>query len=47
MFETLSGRLNFWGHKYISFGGRIVLLNSVLNSIPIFYLTFMKMSVHV
>lgn len=41
--ETLSRRLNSSGYKYISFGGRIVLLNSVLNSIPIFYLSFLKM----
>jgi hypothetical protein len=34
--EKLSGKLNSWGHKYISFGGRIVLLNAVLNAIPIF-----------
>ena len=47
MVETLSGRLNNWGHKYISFGGRIVLINSVLNSIPIFYLSLMKMPVQV
>lgn len=45
--EVLSGKLNIWGHKYISFGGRIVLLNSVLNSIPIFYLSLLKMPVHV
>jgi hypothetical protein len=29
----LSGKLNTWGHKYISFGGRIVLLNAI----PIFF----------
>lgn len=40
MVESLSGRLNSWGHKYISFRGRVVLLNSVLNSIPIFYVIF-------
>ena len=45
--ETLDRRLNMSGHKYISFGGRIVLLNSVLNSIPIFYLSFLKMPVKV
>lgn len=47
MLKTLHGRLNSWGHKYISFGGRIVLLNLVLNSIPIFYLSFFKLPVHV
>jgi hypothetical protein len=31
----------------VSFGGRIVLLNSVLNAIPIFYLSFMKLPVKV
>jgi hypothetical protein len=39
--------LNSWGHKFISFGGRIVLLNSVLNAIPIFYLSFLKLPVQV
>jgi len=45
--ESLNRRLNSWGHKYISFGGRIVLLNSVLNSIPTFYLSFLKKPVNV
>lgn len=35
--ESLNRKLNTWGHKYINFGGRTVLLNSVLNSIPTFY----------
>jgi len=29
--------------KYMCLGGRIVLLNSMLNSIPIFYLSILKM----
>lgn len=45
--ENLSGRLNTWGHKYISFGGRIVLVNAVLNAIPIFYLSLLKLPVQV
>lgn len=45
--KSLSGKLNSWSHKYISFGGRIILLNSVLNSLPIFYLSFLKMPVQV
>lgn len=45
--ETIGGRLNTWSTRYISFGGRIVLLNSVLNSMPIFYLSFLKMLVGV
>jgi hypothetical protein len=32
------------GKKHLSLGGRIVLVNSVLNSIPIYYLSFMMPS---
>jgi len=42
MLDQLKKRLNSWGNKYVSSGGRIVLLNSVLNAIPIFYLSFLK-----
>lgn len=38
----LSNRLNSWGNKYVSLDGRVVLINSVLNSTPIFYLYFLK-----
>jgi hypothetical protein len=47
MIDVLKNRLNSWGNKYVSFGGRIVLLNSVLSAIPIFYLSFLKMPVKV
>jgi hypothetical protein len=47
MLEQLKNRLNSWGNKYVSLGGRIVLLNSVLNAIPIFYLSFLKILVKV
>jgi hypothetical protein len=47
MLEKLRKRLNAWGSKYVSLGGRIVLLNSVLNAIPIFFLSFMKIPVKV
>jgi hypothetical protein len=43
----LKNRLSSWGRKYISLGGRIVLINSVLNAIPIFFLSFLKMPVSV
>jgi hypothetical protein len=39
---SLQKRLGSWSNKYVSLGGRIVLLNSVLNAIPIFYLSYMK-----
>jgi hypothetical protein len=47
MVERIRSKLNAWGNKHISFGGRLVLINSVLNSIPIFYLSLMKMPGHV
>jgi hypothetical protein len=47
MIEVLRKRLMSWGNRFLSFGGRIVLLNSVLSAIPIFYLSFMKMPVKV
>jgi hypothetical protein len=42
---SLRKRLGAWGNKFVSLGGRIVLLNSVLNAIPIFYLSFLKIPV--
>jgi hypothetical protein len=42
MLEKIRNRLKSWGNKYVSLGGRITLLNSVLNAIPIFFLSFMK-----
>jgi len=47
MLDQLKKRLNSWGNKYVSLGGRIALLNSVLNAIPIFYLSFLKILVKV
>ncbi|MCI08983.1 putative non-LTR retroelement reverse transcriptase, partial [Trifolium medium] len=40
-------RLGTWGNKFVSLGGRIVLLNSVLNAIPIFYLSYLKIPIQV
>jgi hypothetical protein len=45
LIDALRKRLGVWSNKYVSLGGRIVLLNSVLNAIPIFYLSFMKIPV--
>jgi hypothetical protein len=36
--EVIQNRLASWKNKYVSLGGRVVLLNSVLAAIPIFYL---------
>ncbi|MCH79506.1 LINE-1 reverse transcriptase like [Trifolium medium] len=40
--DRLRKRLRSWCNRYVSLGGRIVLINSVLNSAPIFYLSFFK-----
>nr|KYP43495.1 Putative ribonuclease H protein At1g65750 family [Cajanus cajan] len=37
-------RLSKWKGKNLSFGGRSVLLKSILHSIPIYYLSFFKAS---
>ncbi|WJX77739.1 beta-amyrin 28-monooxygenase [Trifolium repens] len=47
LIEKIRRKLRSWGNKYLSLGGRIVLINSVLNSIPVFFLSFMKMPVQV
>jgi hypothetical protein len=47
LLEVIKKRLGAWGNKYVSLGGRIVLINAVLSSIPIFFLSFMKMPVKV
>jgi hypothetical protein len=43
MLNVVRGRLGSWANKYVSLGGRIVLINAVLNAIPIFYLSYLKM----
>jgi hypothetical protein len=47
LIQSLRNRLGSWMNRYISLGGRITLLNSVLSLIHIFYLSFMKMPIHV
>jgi hypothetical protein len=44
---AIENRLLSWKNKYVSLGGRVVLINSVLASIPIFYLSFMKIRTRV
>jgi hypothetical protein len=41
--EVIQKRLTLWKNKYISLGGRVVLLNSVLAAIQIFYLSLFRM----
>ncbi|XP_019447298.1 PREDICTED: uncharacterized protein LOC109350521 [Lupinus angustifolius] len=40
--EAVANRLNSWRRKFISFGGRVVLLNVVLANIPIYLLSLFK-----
>lgn len=47
LLDQIRCKLNSWGNKYISLGGRIILLNSIFNTVPIFYLSFLKMPVKV
>jgi hypothetical protein len=44
---SLRKRLGCWTNRFLSLGGRITLLNSVLNAIPIFYLSFLKIPIQV
>jgi hypothetical protein len=41
--EVLQKRLHSWKNRFVSLGGRVILINSVLAAIPIFYLSLMKM----
>jgi hypothetical protein len=47
MVDAMRRRLQSWGNKYISLGGRIVLINAVLNSLPVFFLSYLKLPVKV
>jgi hypothetical protein len=41
--EVLQKRLHSWKNRFVSLGGRVVLINLVLATIPLFYLSFMKL----
>ncbi|GAU22757.1 hypothetical protein TSUD_129690 [Trifolium subterraneum] len=47
LLDNLTKRPSDWHFWFVSLGGRVILLNSVLNSIPICYLSFMKMPVKI
>ena len=40
--SRIEARLPRWRGKFLSLGGRLVLLNSVLSSIPIYFMSFYK-----
>jgi hypothetical protein len=40
--DRIASRLLSWNNKFLSFGGRLVLLKSVLSSLPVYFLSFFK-----
>ncbi|CAJ2667239.1 unnamed protein product [Trifolium pratense] len=42
MLERLKNRLSGWKSRFLSFGGRLVLIKSVLTSLPVYALSFFK-----
>lgn len=47
LLNALVKRLYSWKNRYLSLDGRIVLINSILSSIPTYFLSFMKMPLKV
>lgn len=45
--EIFNNQLSSWKVKKLSFGGRITLINSVLNALPIYYFSLFKAPVGV
>jgi len=43
--DRIVSRLSSWNHKFLSFGGRLVLLKFVLSSLPVYFLSFFKVPV--
>ena len=40
--DRIVSRLSSWNNKFLSFGGRLVLLKSVLSSLTVYFLSFFK-----
>jgi hypothetical protein len=40
--DHIVARLSSWNNKFLSFGGRLVLLKSVLSSLPVYFFPFSK-----
>jgi len=40
--NVIRSRLSGWQSRFLSFGGRLVLLKSVLTSLPVYALSFFK-----
>jgi hypothetical protein len=42
LFDRVAAKLESWSSRYLSKGGRLILLNSVINSILVFYFSIFK-----
>ena len=42
MIELIKKRLSSWKKRFLSFGGRLVLIKSVISSLPIYYMSLFK-----
>jgi len=40
--DRITARLSSWHNRFLSFGGRLVLLKFVLSSLPVYFLSFFK-----
>ena len=40
--DRIKARLSSWSNNFLSFGGRLVLLKSVMSSLPVYFLSFFK-----
>jgi len=40
--NSIQSRLSNWKSKFMSFGGRLILLKYVLSSLPVYFLSFFK-----
>ena len=40
--ERFEKKLSYWKAKYLPYGGRLVLLNSVLSSLPMYMMSFFE-----
>ncbi|XP_020262664.1 uncharacterized protein LOC109838650 [Asparagus officinalis] len=43
LLESFKKKLSLWKNKSLSIGGRLTLLNSVLSSLPLYYMSFFKL----
>jgi len=42
--DRIVAQLTSWSNKFLSFGGRLVLLKSVMSSLPVYFLSFFRAS---